>query len=83
MLTSRTEEFTNCFINNKPFNEQIKSWKRVLKKFLNICFKKVRINKKFKSLKITKQKTLFDKRRRAIHLKDKKVKKKLKIKFSH
>ena len=38
MLTSRTEEFTNCFINNKPFNEQIKSWKRVLKKFLNICF---------------------------------------------
>ena len=37
-LTTKTQEFTNCFSNKKTFIEQIVLWEKVLKKFINICF---------------------------------------------
>ena len=66
-LTSRTNSFTNCFSNEKSFKEQIASWEKVLKKYLNICFKKVRIkNNNFSAQKNKSHASLFSKRTRAM-----------------
>ena len=68
-LTTKTNEFTMCFANSKPFNVQLKSWEKVLQKFLHICFKRVRINKNGPSKK-SNQTILFNKRVGAIKNKD-------------
>ena len=45
-LTSNTKEFSNCFDNGKPLEEQINDWRKVLNKHCKIAFKKIRINHK-------------------------------------
>ena len=45
-LTSETDEFTECFADNKPLLDQIEKWQQILKKFCNQSFKKIRIRKK-------------------------------------
>ena len=48
--TSETNEFTNCFSTEQPIMTQIENWQKVLKKNIQVSFKKVRIktNQKFK-----------------------------------
>ena len=66
-LTTKTAEFTNCFSNNKPFKDQILLWEKILNKYLNKCFKKVRIKTNNSSLqKIKSNALLFTKRDQAI-----------------
>ena len=45
-LTSKTDEFSNCFENNKPLSEQINGWRQVLDSHCNTAFKKIRMNQK-------------------------------------
>ena len=45
-LTTKTDEFTKCFMNEKPFKEQMKEWEQLLNKFCSKSFKKIRIRKK-------------------------------------
>ena len=39
-ITTNTEDFTNCFIGNKPFLEQVQAWEKTLQKCLHLCLKK-------------------------------------------
>ena len=41
--TSETNEFTNCFSTEQPIMTQIENWQKVLKKNIQVSFKKVRI----------------------------------------
>ena len=41
--TSETNEFTNCFSTEQPIMMQIENWQKVLKKNIQVSFKKVRI----------------------------------------
>ena len=45
-ITSKTEEFSNCFDNNKPLEEQIYDWRKVLKTHCKTAFKNIRIKQK-------------------------------------
>ena len=46
MLTSETDEFTNCFKNDKPLQKQVDDWFKVLKTFCQKSFNKIRIRKR-------------------------------------
>ena len=50
MQTSKTLEFTSCFENKLPLQEQIENWRKVLKTHCSLAFKKIRIKQK-KSVK--------------------------------
>ena len=65
-MTSETEEFTKCFVNESPLKLQIEKWRKVLNKYCKEAFSKIRIRKKQnKPLKITISK-LIDERNRLI-----------------
>ena len=46
--TSKTKEFSKCFMNSKPLNQQINDWRNVLNDYCKMSFKKIRINAKKK-----------------------------------
>ena len=46
--TSKTKEFSKCFMNSKPLNHQINDWRNVLNDYCKMSFKKIRINAKKK-----------------------------------
>ena len=46
MLTSKTQEFTNCFKDNSTFEKQAFKWRKTLDSFFHQAFKKVRISNK-------------------------------------
>ena len=66
-MTSETEEFTKCFVNESPLKLQIEKWRKVLNKYCKEAFSKIRIRKKQQNepLKITISK-LIDERNRLI-----------------
>ena len=45
-MSSESNEFSRCFENDKPLQEQIINWKKVLKSVCNRSFKKIRITHK-------------------------------------
>ena len=45
-LTSLTNEFSNCFKNERPLLCQVEMWQEVLLKYCNKSFKKIRIRRK-------------------------------------
>ena len=45
-ITSNTNQFSDCFDNDLPLNEQVDRWRKVLKSHCQTAFKKVRINGK-------------------------------------
>ena len=47
-MTTATKEFSNCFLNDLPFERQAKNLRKVLEKFFHKSFKKIRISNKFK-----------------------------------
>ena len=51
-LTSETDDFSKCFMNETPLWSQIKMWRRVLETYCKKSFRKIRIRKeKIKPLK--------------------------------
>ena len=46
VLTSETEEFSNCFKNNLPILKQIENWRNALNSNIKKAFKRVRIKSK-------------------------------------
>ena len=61
-LTSNTIDFTNCFDNELPFEEQATQWRKVLNNFFQKSFKKIRISSKPKK-KMTELNIMMEKRR--------------------
>ena len=61
-LTSNTIDFTNCFDNELPFEEQATQWRKVLNNFFQKSFKKIRISNKPKK-KMTELNIMMEKRR--------------------
>ena len=51
ILTSNTDEFSNCFMNNLSFEDQATNWRKVLDTFFYKSFKKIRITKEVKKKK--------------------------------
>ena len=45
-ISSETSLLSNCFLNNKPLEEQILNWQKELKLTCNKAFKKIRIKRK-------------------------------------
>ena len=45
-MTSKTNEFSECFNNDQPILKQAQKWRQVLKLHCQKAFKKVRINRK-------------------------------------
>ena len=45
LITSKTKEFSECFINNKTFINQVEEWRKTLKSYCTKVFKKVIIRK--------------------------------------
>ena len=45
-LTTQTKEFTRCFESIKPLENQIDDWMKILRKFCQNSFKKIRIKKR-------------------------------------
>ena len=45
-MTSNTQEFSNCFQNDLPLQQQLNNWRKVLKSHVQASFKKIRINGK-------------------------------------
>ena len=45
-ITSRTEEFSDCYNDDQPLLKQVEQWREVLKSHCQRAFKKIRINKK-------------------------------------
>ena len=43
-ITSNTNQFSSCFDDNKPLEQQIKEWRKTLKSHCNFAFKKIRID---------------------------------------
>jgi hypothetical protein len=79
-ITSDTNDFTQCFENEKPLFEQIENWQHTLKTFCKKSFKMMRIKKK--SVKPLKQslKMLIQERKALIKQNDT-VDKETKIKY--
>ena len=48
-LTTKSDQFTDCFQNNKPFPVQIKRWEKVLNRTIYSCFDKIRLKSESKS----------------------------------
>ena len=52
MLTSETQQFTDCFENMQPLSEQVEKWRTTLETYCKRSFRKIRIRKnKIKPLK--------------------------------
>ena len=47
LLTTETDEFSKCFMNELPLYLQVNKWRNTLDKFCKKSFKKIRIRKKF------------------------------------
>ena len=52
LLTSETNEFSNCFQNELPVLKQFEDWKNTLNRYIRKAFKKVRIKKRSKNLDV-------------------------------
>ena len=66
-MTSNTQEFSNCFQNDLPLQQQLNNWRKVLKSHVQASFKKIRINGKKCSNKINpKMSSLIDERNKLV-----------------
>ena len=66
ILTSETNEFTDCFVGKQPLLQKISKWRKVLKVHCSKAFKKIRIKRR--SLKPISKKLsgLIDKRNQSV-----------------
>ena len=65
-VTTKTDKFTNCFLNNKPFLTQVKSWERIFNQTLYVCFDKIRLKSVQKPILKSYISQLLDQRKVAI-----------------
>ena len=68
ILTSNTNDFTDCFSNNLSFEEQTTKWRQVLETYFKKSFKKIRITNK--QSKKNSQIGILMERRRTMNKKD-------------
>ena len=61
-LTTGTKEFTNCFNDDLPFEEQIQHWEQLLNSYCRKSFKKIRVRRKNSKPVHKSMKSLISKR---------------------
>ena len=68
MLTSETNEFSECFSNETPLLQNIENWRKVLNAYCSKAFRKIRIKKKATKPISGKLSALFDDKIRMVKL---------------